>query len=146
MVREIVSRAIANGDASNPILASVVPVLDDPTKGALIVGNADGSDIGSSWWLVTSLRSILKMVSSLGRTDSSGRQRVVLEWSTTVISGTAGNLLATVSIAAAQTLATVTTVGTLTDMTNIGSNGARVFQNSIMRNTYANNSRSRLSF
>ena len=48
MVREIVSTAIANGDANNPLLASVVPVLDDPTKGALIVGNADGSDIGSS--------------------------------------------------------------------------------------------------
>jgi len=140
MVREIVSRAIANGDANNPLLASVVPVLDDPTKGALIVGNADGSDIGSSWWLVTSLRSILKMVSSLGRTDSSGRQRVVVENSVTVISGTAANLKVEATIAAAQTLAL------LTDITNIGSNGARVFQNSIMRNTYANNSRSRLSF
>ena len=80
------------------------------------------------------------MVSSLGRTDSSGRQRVAVENSVTVISGTAANLKVEATIAAAQTLAT------LTDMTNIGSNGARVFQNSIMRNTYANNSRSRLSF
>ena len=80
------------------------------------------------------------MVSSLGRTDSSGRQRVAVENSVTVISGTAANLKVEATIAAAQTLAL------LTDMTNIGSNGARVFQNSIMRNTYANNSRSRLSF
>jgi MFS-type transporter involved in bile tolerance (Atg22 family) len=52
----------------------------------------------------------------------------------------------TASIAAGQTLTVVTTVSTLTDITNIGSNGARVFQNSLMRNTYANNTRSRLSF
>jgi hypothetical protein len=45
MAKEIVSKAISNGDSTNPIQASVVPLLSDPTKNGLVVVNADGSAV-----------------------------------------------------------------------------------------------------
>ena len=46
MAKEVVSKAISNGDSTNPIQASVVPLLSEPTKNGLVVVNADGSKIG----------------------------------------------------------------------------------------------------
>lgn len=47
MPKEIKSRAIANGDETNPIQASVVVSKQDPTKYWLVICNPDGSAIGN---------------------------------------------------------------------------------------------------
>ena len=63
-------------------------------------------------------RMMLTMLQSLQVVDTTGRQRVVLDAGTTVVTQpTAANLNATISIAAAQTLAALTTLG---NITNIG--------------------------
>lgn len=46
MAKEVVSRAITNGDATNPIQACVVPLSSDPTKYGLVVVNPDWTRVG----------------------------------------------------------------------------------------------------
>ena len=56
MGKEIKSKAISNWDSTNPIQASVVKLLSDPTKNGIVICNADGSPI-VSWWALTGVGS-----------------------------------------------------------------------------------------
>ena len=59
MAKEIVSRAIANWDDTNPILASVVTTTSDPTKNWLVVVGASGGaivpSVDTNWYAISDL-------------------------------------------------------------------------------------------
>lgn len=110
---------IAADDIGGVLYQRVKPVTGaDGT--AVDVSNANPLPVGAVGELIEALEAQRMAIQALTRTmglampDVAGRLRVLAE------SPTAANLLATVSLASAQTLATVTTVGTVSNQTNMG--------------------------
>ena len=82
--------------------------------------------------------------------DGANRQRISLDAANvaapvTVAQATAANLLATVSIAGAQTLATVSTVTSVTNIAAVAGQNQQMYQD-VARNAYANGIRQNLIF
>lgn len=90
---------------------------------------------------------ISQLLTPIATQDSAQRQRIIVDNASVVVSqGTAANLNATVSIAASQTLGTVTTVSSVTNIAGLGGVDPRFQFIDIARNSYANGVRNNLSF
>jgi hypothetical protein len=116
--------------ATDPALVvSMSPNSSDPGLGSVAAGTAATKAYMMGGIFNTTLPTLTTGQQAGVQLDSSGRQIIApLATSSivTVNNPTAANLLATVSLAASQTLATVTTVGAVTSITNALPTGTNV--------------------
>jgi len=95
------------------------------------------------------LNRIAQLLTPIATQDSSQRQRIAVEAmpaSVTVAQATAANLNATVAIAASQTLGTVTTVSSVTNIAGLGGVDPRFQFIDLARTAYNTGPRNNLSF